>query len=411
MEVVALQLVIAHQTGSLEALAYLAVASQAPILLLGIFGGVVADRVNRKKLMMATQGLLMVIAVSLAALSAIDRLSVNLILALSAAHGIILAFNMPAWQVLTPRLVPREELTKAITLNGVQFNLARVLGPATAGVLMGLYGPTPLFMINAATFVGVLVALAGTPDSPAPPRNGVPWWEQIREAMGFLFLRRGPLAVFIAMVLMAALAAPLIRMLPLFVIDVYGLQPGDADKGTGWLLAALGVGAVAGGLILRYVPPWYPKHHFIPLSLMGAGLVISLFSIITSLWGGLLVMVMVGTFWLWGFNQAWAAMQDLVPDAMRGRVMALSNVASFGAMALGTLASGYAGEQLKALLDAAAATQLAVGAPSALLMLAGLVMLIWRTPEIDGLPSGAPGYAPRRSLMAGIPASGHRPRR
>ena len=465
MEMLGIQMIVAHATGSLTMLGYLGAAQMAPVLVFGLLGGLVADRVNRKKLLVVTQFLLMLVAAAVAIVSTLpltDTVRVNWLLLLAALNGTVMAFNVPAWQVLTPRLVPRAELTRAITANGVQFNLSRVIGPALAGVFLGWYGATPLFVLNTFTFVAVLIAVSFTPDAPAAKPTGESWRTQMGTASRFTFGQRGPLAILCAMVLLSTLAAPLIRMLPLYVIDVYGVSGGpvaialagpltgspagaapvaavaaqhtvtgapdqpdgravipevkaaastnsEADRATGLLVALLGLGAVCGGLMLRRVPPWYPKHHFIPMAVAGCGLAITAFAFTTTLWAGSLVIFICGIFWIWGFNQSWAAMQNAVPDSMRGRVMAIANVASFGGTAFGNVASGWLGDALAGPLGKAMGTHLAVGVMSFILLIAGVVMLANRVPEIDGLPRRALPRHLRRGLLNALLAAEHRP--
>ena len=414
MEMVGIQMIVAKETGSLKMLGYFAAAQLLPILVLGILGGVVADRVNRKKLLVTTQAMLMVLA-GLVAVAAYFSSSlpditllgkhgaasglVSALLVLSVLQGIVIAFNMPGWQVLTPRLVPKSELTRAINLNGIQFNAARVAGPALAGLILWKVGTTPLFIINTVTFMAVLIAISTTPDAPAPERDRTrSTRHEIGEAAAFIFKGRGPLAVFAAMVMMSLLAAPLMRMMPLYVIDVYGIHERDADWATGMLISVLGIGAVLGGLALRYLPSWYPKHHFIPVALFGAGVSITLFSLTTTLAWGYVAMFVVGAFWIWGFNPAWAAMQHLVSDGMRGRVLAIANVAAFGVTAFGNVAAGWLGESVEAWLATGVAGEwaqtqakalgrhAAVGVLALMLACAGVVMMIFRVPEVDGLP-------------------------
>lgn len=410
MEMLAVQMVVAHETGSLKMMGYLGAAQLTPILVFGLLGGLLADRVNRRSLLIVTQALLMLIAIALALLSAYGQTNATVLLVISAVQGTVMAFNTPAWQVLTPRLVPRAQLTKAITLNGIQFNASRVLGPALAGVLLSAFSPTVVFVVNAVTFSAVLFAFAGTPDSPAPPRDGSRAGQQIAQAASFIFRHRGPFCVLLATLLMSLLAAPLIRMLPLYVIDVYGLSDTQADRATGWFLTVQGLGAVLGGLALKFVPSWYPKHHFIPMAITGAGLTISLFALTTTLWTGFVAMFFVGIFWIWAFNQSWAALQNLVEDRMRGRVMSIAAVGAFGITALGNVIAGWLGETVGALSDnKALGTHLSVGALSAVLLGAGVVMLIWRVPEVDGMPRPT---GPRSlNLLRALMASEHRPAR
>lgn len=408
MEMLGVQMIVAHETGELSKMGYLAAAQLAPIMLLGVFGGLVADRVNRKALLIVTQVLLMLVAVSLAVVCAIGQAHYSVLLVISAVQGTVMAFNAPAWQVMTPRLVPKAELAKAITLQGIQFNAARVLGPAVGGLLMSQWGATPLFVVNAITFMGVLTAVIFTPNAPAPVQNGTRAWMLIREALAFIFKNKGPLCVFIATVCMSFLAAPLVRMLPLYIIDVYGLTESAADSAAGWFLACQGAGAVIGGLALRFIPVWYPKHHFIPMAITGAGVTISLFALTTSPGIGYGAMFIVGFFWIWAFNQSWAAMQQLVPDRMRGRVMSIATVASFGVTAIGNVAAGSLGDFVShATQDKALGAHMSIGVLSGFLLLTGIVMLIWRVPEVDGMPSFA---GPRSwNLFHAILASEHRP--
>jgi MFS family permease len=412
-------------------LGYLAIAQLGPMMVLGIHGGIVADRVDRKKLLLVTQALMMLIAAALAAVSFFSAAAphAGVLVLLVFLNGVAMAYNAPAWQVLTPRLVPREELTRAIYLNGMQFNLARAVGPAIAGALYYFYGPTVLFVVNMVSFIGVLLAVASTPKTPKPPAPTASAWQQLSEAFDFVIHQRGPRAAFLAIVVFGLLAAPLMRLMPMFVTHVFTLtkQPELAAAGAtlldhqsertwayGLMLAAMGVGAVLGVFIKRIVPPWYPAHHFIPLSILGGGLSIALFAATANYYIALVALLLCGVFWLWSFNSAFAAIQMLVPDAMRGRVMALVNVACFGSMAIGPMLTGSLGNGIHTKnihIDPGEGIQIGVGVTGVALVLAALVMLIWRTPEVDGLKPGDVGYDRRPGLLRGILATAHRPQR
>lgn len=412
MEGVGVQWVMAEQTGSTLMMGYLAAAQLGPTLVLGVFAGLVADRVNRKRLLLVSQAVMMLVAAMLAAASWQGWATPRALIGLMLLHGITLAFNTPAWQVLTPRLVPREELGRAIALNALQFNLARVIGPGVAGLLMAVYGPTVLFVVNTLSFVGVLIAVARTPDSPAPAQDsGRTAWAQVREAFEFVFARKGPRRIFVGLVVFSMLAAPIQRMLPLFVSEVYHAR----EEAYGALLSIMGAGAVAGGLALRLVPAWYPRHHLIPLSITGAGLTITLFSGVERLGAAGVILFLMGFFWLWTFSSSMTALQLLVGDAMRGRVLAISNTAVFGVMPLGSLLAGLIGESTAGTISAGhpggASVRIGVGSLAAALAVAGLAMLIWRTPEIDGLRPGERGHRRRAGLIVGVTASAHRPQR
>lgn len=396
-------------------LAALAAAQLMPVLLLGMLGGIVADRVDRRRLLVGTQTMLMLTALALAVASATDHATAGVLLVISLVHGITMAFNVPAWQVLTPRLVPRSELAQAIALNSLQFNMARVVGPLSAGLLMFGSDPTLLFIINTVSFVGVIIAVWKTP--PAPPtekRMGrglfEGGWTDTREAVRFVFSNRGPRAVFLGVSLFSVLAGPLLLQLPAFVTQVYG----EKEKLGSTLLAVMGAGAVLGAFLLPRLPSWYPRHHFIPLSMACGAFAITLFCFVPDpLFGGA-VMFAVGLFWIWSFSSSIAAMQLLVSDSMRGRVMAVTNTAVFGASPIGAgMAAAIEWGVMKTGWANASAlgVQIGLGALSLILLAAAAVMLTWRTPEVDGIRPGEPGYDRVPGLLRGILASGHRPKR
>jgi MFS family permease len=406
MEGLGVQWLMAEQTGSTVMLGALAAAQLGPMLLLGMFGGLAADRFERRKLLLLTQALMMLIAAALALASALGRADPSVLLALGLLNGVAMAFNTPAWQVLVPRLVPREELHRAIALQGMQFNLARVVGPALAGVLLAQTSATVLFALNAVSFVAVLAAIAGTPPAPAPPGPPPTARQQVGEALVFVFGRPGPRALFGMLVLLSALAAPMQRMLPLFVADVFRAD----ETAYGLLLGLFGAGAVLGGLTLGRWPAWYPRHHLIPLALTLTGLFMTLFCSTRELAIGGVWIFAAGAVWIWAFSSMMTAVQLLVRDSMRGRVLSVTNMAMFGAMPIGSLLAALLGERLVdwlAIADSrAAAVQLGAGSMALLLTLIGALLMVFRTPEID---DPTPTLARSRSFWRGVTAAGHRP--
>lgn len=414
MEGLGVQWLMAQQTGSTVMLGVLAAAQLGPMLVLGMLGGLATDRLDRRKLLLATQTIMMLIAVLLTLASASGRATPPVLLALGLLNGVAMAFNTPAWQVLTPRLVPRAELHRAIALQGMQFNLARVVGPALAGVLLAQTSAAVLFGLNAVSFVAVLAAIATTPPAPAPGGPPPAMRAQVTEALRFVFGRRGPRALFVMLVLLSALAAPLQRMLPLFVSDVF--HGGEADYGL--LLGLFGGGAVLGGLTLGRWPTWYPRHHLVPLSLLLTGASMTMFCTTRSLALAGMWIFAAGTTWIWAFSSMMTAVQLLVSDAMRGRVLSVTNMAMFGAMPVGSLLAAVLGERLAVWLEGwvelgplgAAPVQLGVGAMALTLTMAAGLLMVFRTPEIDEAVPG-PDAPPRaRSMWRGLTAAAHRPR-
>jgi len=407
MEGLGVQWLMAEQTGSTIMLAWLAAAQLGPMLLLGLLGGLATDRLDRRRLLLTTQLAMMLIAAGLTAASALDLATPAVLLAFGLLGGVTMAFNAPAWQVMTPRLVPRDELHRAIALQGLQFNLARVVGPALAGLLLAQTSATVLFALNTLSFIAVILAIRTTDPAPPPPGPAPAARAQILEALRFMFGEPGPRTLFVMLVLLSALAAPLQRMLPLFVSEVFTA----GETAYGLLLGLFGAGAVLGGLTLGRWPTWYPRHHLIPLALTLTGACMTLFCATRSLPLASVWIFLAGLTWIWAFSSMITALQLRVTDAMRGRALALANVAMFGAMPTGSLIAAVLGSWLAAALDAAepaaAAVQLGVGASTLLLTALGLLLLIWRTPEID---EQGPGHAPPlRSLWHGVTARAHRP--
>jgi MFS family permease len=441
-ELFAIQMYVAKLTGRLDDQGTLGVCQLLPIFFLGILGGLAADRVNRRTLLVVTQLAAGAVAIGVALVVSMtfeagSRTPIHWLFALGVVNGCVMAFNFPAWQVLTPRLVPREDLGRAITVNGIQFNTTRVIGPAIAGLVLARWGAPPLLWFNAATFLMMAGVVMTTPDDPVSSGKQAGVLSRIAEAWSFLVHNRGPRAVFLAQFTLCMLAAPMVRMLSNFVLDVYGLDERAtaaarqtasatgvdvsrevarhlaAEAAGGTLLAVQGVGAVLGGLCLRFVPRWYPKHHFIPLSVAGLGLSITAFGLTRSMWLGYAAMGVCGWFWMWAFNQSWAALQVLTPDRLRGLVMSVTNVAVFGAMAAGAMIAGFGGELLKKshVLDAAGATQASILMLSVPLACAGIFMMVYRTPEVDQMPRGSTDPRVARSIFHAITAKEHWPSR
>lgn len=389
-------------------MAYLAVAQMGPLLLLALPGGVAADRLNRRRLLLTTQTARMLVAIALCVLAYRGVINPWVLMVLGFLDGVALAFNIPAWQVLIPRLVPREDLTRAITLNGLQFNLARALGPALGGLLMAQFGVGMLFLINALSYAGVIWAVWITPDASEEaraPRASI--WQSTIEGCIYVWRHKGARFLILAIVLFSMLGTPLLRLMPLIVKGVYRM----GEDIYGVLLGVMGGGAVLGALSIRYIPWWYPKHHFVPLSMTVGSVFLALYGLMTNVFLAAAAVFFTGIFWMWSFNSAFAALQMLVEDRIRGRVLAICNMLSFGAMPLGAYAAGLIAQQIDGdAPNAGHGSRIALVVLAALLFVISLAMLIWRTPEADGLKPGDKGYDRRPGLFSGITASAHRPR-
>lgn len=377
------------KTGAPIMMGYLTTAAMLPMVIFGPIGGVVADRANRKRMLVVTQGMLMVIAALLAIFSAFKALDPWLLLTLSFLNGVVYVFNVPAWQVLIPRLVPREDLTEAITLNGIQFNLARVIGPAIAGFMMGMWGPTVLFFINTASFLGVLTAISTTPSTPKPEKVDSHPWDQFLEACRFLLHAKGPRTCIVYIVVFSMLTTPVLAMLPIVVSEVYHKE----ESSFGILLGMLGAGAVIAGFTMRRVLKVMPRQWFVPMSVVGGAVTLGAVAASPNMYFCAGSMLALGVFWSWCFNASFSGLQLLVEDRMRGRVLSICNMLSFGAMPLGALLCGWVGEAVSVKTGDGVGTQFGLGVLALALLIFGVWSLWRRVPQIDG-DTPAAGSAP-----------------
>jgi MFS family permease len=404
METVAQAWLVQQQSHSPFLVELLAAAEFIPVALLALPAGALADRHDRRKLLLVGQTAMMIMAAVLAVLTHLHYATPGVIITLAFLEGAAWASVMPAWQALVPALVPREQLPSAIALNSAQFNGARLLGPMLAGVLLSAAGAAIVFDINVVSFIGIVVVLAvvrvqARPLREAPTRAGMLQKQGgIREALSWALHQRGPRRILLALFMFALLAAPVQGLLPVYADQILNV----GAHGYGLLLSCLGAGAIVGALTLARLPATYPRHHLIPLSMLG-------FALCAILYGGSshfalsgLALTVGGVFWVWSLASSNTAMQLLVPDALRGRAMSILAVANTGALPLGHLLGGTL-------------AHLAGTRPAMLLTSGGLACFaIWsawaREPGIDAMH---PPYPPqprglRAALWEAFTAASHR---
>lgn len=304
-------------------------------------GGVLTDRFDRRKILMAAQAFMMLDAVALAVLSLLGHASLFAVMALTFGQGLGFAINAPAWMAFVPSLVSARSMVNAIALNSGQFSLARVIGPAVAGLLIGAsdQGVTLIFAINAVSFVTVLIALALVRARP----TALPERRRVRDLLigGFAYTwRHRPIRSMIgAIAVLSLFGAPVTALLPNFAADVFGSDAG----GFGALASALGVGSVLGALLLgRFGNRVAPSA--IARALVCVSLVLILFATIDVFAVGVLLMAAYGMAFLFIVAGSNSAIQLQVDEAVRGRVISMWMLA-FGAFyPAGSLLAGIAAE-------------------------------------------------------------------
>jgi MFS family permease len=325
-----------HQGLMVEILQF---ADFCPVLLLALFAGVISDRVNRKIWLMTLQSVACLLGAGLAVAAFMGKATPWVVITFTFLEGIIWALNGPTIMAVVPNLVPRAELDRALALNSVQFNMARLCGPMVAAGLIGAIGIAGAFTFNALTFVpllaAVLFAIRSAPPLKRKVENSI--LRDLHEGLHFVWTHPGTRRLTIMSVIFMFLSAPLQGLLPVMAESV--LHGGPLLFGL--MLSAIGLGSILGAFLLSFIPSYYPRHHLIPLAMFifaGLGLTFS-FSTRPALSLGILVAC--GTFWLLSLNPSNTANQLLATDENRGRVLSVMLFAQQGGMPLGHLLAGF----------------------------------------------------------------------
>ena len=311
---------------------------QLPILLFTIVGGVIADRHDRRQLLLGSQYIQMATAFTLALLVLTDHVQIWHILALSFTAGFAQAFGGPAYQSLVPSLVHKKDLPNAIALNSIQFNLARVFGPLLSSTTMAAFGAAACFGLNGLSFLVVIVALMSLTVKHLPPTERKPMMEEMKG--GFTYARSEPTitALTVLASMTTFLGLPLLTFLPIFARDVFHGDVGTYSR----MMAFSGAGAVIGALVVAWLGRF--RHMGLTLLLVQVvfGALIASFALSRTFWVSNLLLFAAGACLLCVFSMTASLVQLIVPDHLRGRVMSIYMVAFRGGMPLGSLASGYA---------------------------------------------------------------------
>ena len=310
---------------------------QLPILLFTLVGGVIADRHDRRHLLLGSQYVQMGTAFTLAALVFFGHVHIWHILALSFVTGMAQAFGGPAYQSLIPSLVPKTDLPNAIALNSIQFNLARVFGPLLAGAAM-IIGIAACFALNGLSFMVVIAALMSLHIKHIPPADKKPMLQEMKGGIAYARSEPSIIALTILAFLTTFLGLPLLTFLPVFARDIFH---GSVTQYT-YLLAFSGAGAVVGALVTAWLGRF--KHMGLTLLIVQAifGVLIAAFALSRHWWWSCAIMFFAGAALIVVFSMTASLVQLIVPDHLRGRVMSIYMVAFRGGMPLGSLAGGYA---------------------------------------------------------------------
>jgi len=323
-------------TGSAFWLGVVGFAGSIPFLIFTLFGGVIADRVNKRRLLLVTQSVMMLLAFALAALAWLKIITVWEVVLLAFLNGMAMAMNAPSYQALVPRLVPREDLTNAIALNSAQFNMSRILGPTLGGYAMALVGVAGNFFLNGVSFLAVLWALVYIKYPEQEPSHYPGFFSSLRE--GFAYVRGNPqMRVLVWMVgVVSFLAVPFLTFIPYFA----RVQLGVGETGLGWLMAASGLGAVGGAVTVAALGTLRHRGRVVTIGGVVFFSAIICFSYSHSFVLSQCVLLFEGYSAILMISSFNVAIQHLSSDQMRGRVMSIYATCFLGLPPLGSLLAG-----------------------------------------------------------------------
>lgn len=343
MQSTALGFLIFELTRSPAYLGYTGFAMGIPSWFFMMYGGVLADRIPRRTLLIITQAAMMILASLLAGLTFLHLVQAWHIIFLAFGLGIANAFDAPARQAFVQELVDREDMTNAIALNSTMFNSATTIGPAVSGVIYALFGPAWCFTINALSFLGVIAALLKMriPYKPKLPGKNSTRTE-LKEGMRFV-RNEAMIRTLISIVAMTSFfGISFATLFPAWAVKILG---GDAVT-NGWMQSARGLGALFGALTIASLGRFKFKGRLLSIGTFVFPLLLLSFAFIRWLPLSLLILFAVGVATMLIFNLANALVQTLVPDVLRGRVMSIYSFSFFGLMPVGALWVGQIAEHI-----------------------------------------------------------------
>lgn len=382
MQNVAQAWLVYRLTGSSAMLGLVAFCSLIPVLLFALYGGVLADRYNRRRLLFTAHSLSMIQALLLAALTLTGAVQPWHIVVLALMLGFVHALEMPARHSLVAELVPRSDLSNAVALNSSAFNVARFLGPSLAGILVAAVGEGWVFVVNGLSFTAILAALVAirVPLHAAEgPRAGVRSY--IREALRFAGRQPHVRAGLLLISVMSTVAAATTVLMPVFAKEEFG----GGSVELGWLLGAMGLGSLVGALRLAQRTDHTGIDRVIGVAGVAAGLALLLFAWFDRLFVGLAILTIVGFCHTTLVASTNTMIQLVVEDRLRGRVMSLFATVFIGLMPIGSLSAGGLAHFLGAPLTLAG---------FGVLSLLGSVLFLVRAPRYEAVDEQSPARDP-----------------
>lgn len=330
-------------------------ATTLPVFLLALPAGTLADRVDKRRLQIVVQAIMLVLAALLGMLVLAGGMNSPLLLAFTLGMGACTAILSPSWQSIMPKLVPRSDLQGAIALHVVGMNIARSIGPALGGALIVALGLAWPFLVNAVSFVAVILALLAWRPAAEAPRtdDGVGYGAALLQGLDQARSNRALQHTLLRSVLFYFFASAYWALLPVIARE----QLGGGAQLFGILVGCIGIGAVSGIFFLPWLRARGGLDGVVTVGTVGTALAIAGYALLRVPALGMVASVIAGLSWLANFSSLNVAAQFAVSDAMRGRGMALFSAVFYGCLAFGSLFWGLVADH--------------AGLPTALLLAAG----------------------------------------
>jgi MFS family permease len=346
MQIIALAWLVYRLTDSALLLGVVGFASQIPTFLLAPFAGVAADRYNRRRILIATQVLAMIQAFVLAGLVISGNIAVWHIIILSVFIGLVSSFEIPLRHAFVVEMIgKRQDLNNAIALNASLFNAARLIGPSAAGVLIALFGEGICFLLNAISYIAVLITLIAikVPKRHSPiSRKHV--FQELKDGFIYAFNSMPIKATLFMLALISLMGVPYQVLMPIFAKDIFQAGP----TALGYLMGVSGLGALAGAIYLAARKSSAGLGRIIALSSVVFGAGIMAFGLSKTMFLSLPVIFVIGFAMMVQMAAGNIVLQTVVEEDKRGRIMSLYTMAFMGTMPLGSLMAGVLAERIGA---------------------------------------------------------------
>jgi MFS family permease len=346
MQIVAQNWLVLSLTKSTFYLGLDAFLQQLPIILFTLIGGVLADRRDRRRTLLASQYVQMATSATLAALMYFGVVQIWHILTLSFVTGLAQAFGGPAYQTLVPSLVDKKDLPNAVALNSIQFNIARSLGPTIFALILATFtrwgysepqAMNAAFLLNALSFLVVIATLMSLHVKFIPPTASKSMGVELRGGLSYVRANSTLVALIVLAATTSFLGLAVLTFLPVFAEDIF--HAGAATYSH--LMAFSGAGSIVGALLVAWLGR-FPRMGLLSLLVQAAyGILIVAFAMSRVLWLSDLLLFLTGAALMVVFPTVTSLVQLVAPNEMRGRVMSIYMLAFRGAMPLGSLVSGY----------------------------------------------------------------------